>query len=423
MTSTQTGGPLVTTARYATVADLADVLTRQAAHRLDVVAPATSIRSRDGVIEVAGTDAVIDETGVTTAAGRYRAMPGFDDGITNRLGVPRQWVRWMRDNRPDMYDATVNGLLHGKTRVTGGERQVIFPPRDGAFLLRLFRGDGDGPGIARALLSPNYKPIDNVDVFYTLLQAVSEARDRGVIRGEPHVRADLSENAMDVRVTVPDIAAHAKILTQGYRSPFRDGGARRTHAWQDFSGMPERPQAGDIAWAGLRLRNNEIGQGSLQIAPEIHIVTCGNGQVVVEEAVKAVHLGGKLEVGQIDWSADTRTKAMELAVAKCRDAVATFLDPEFFQGLIARVEQRAAAPVTDPAAAIRFVSSRCGFSEAQQADILRHFALGGQLTSGGVANAVTSAAQELDDPDAAAKLEYAALPAMDAAAAFAANAA
>ena len=211
------------------------------------------------------------------------------------------------------------------------------------------------------------------------------------------------------------------ILTKGYRSPFREGGARRTIEYQDFTGMPEHPNAGDVVWAGLRLRNNEIGQGSLQIAPEIHIVICGNGQVCPEEAVRAVHLGGKLEVGQINWSDGTRTKAMELAISKCRDAVGTFLDPEYFEGLIARVEKRAATPVTDPAAAIKFVSSKCGFSQDQQNDILRHFTLGGQLTSGGVANAVTSAAQEYDDPDKAAELEYNAMAAMDAAAAFAAK--
>ena len=134
-----------------------------------------------------------------------------------------------------------------------------------------------------------------------------------------------------------------------------------------------------------------------------------------------MHLGGKLEVGQINWSDGTRTKAMELAISKCRDAVGTFLDPDFFEGLIARVEKRAAAPVTDPAAAIKFVSSKCGFTETQQNDIHAAFHARRAAHLRGVANAVTSAAQEYDNPDQAAELEYAAMAAMDAAAAFAAK--
>ena len=197
------------------------------------------------------------------------------------------------ENRPDIYDATVNGILHGRTKtlpdryidptLPAGERAARQPVKRTAKSstrpattrsCSACSAATTAPGIARALLSPSYKPIDNIDVMFTLLSAVNEARDNGIITGEPQIRADLCENAMDVRVTVPDIAARASILTKGYRSPFRDGGARRTIEYQDFTGMPERPKSGDVVWAGLRLRNNEIGQGSLQIAPEIHIVIC-----------------------------------------------------------------------------------------------------------------------------------------------------
>ncbi|MBJ6628722.1 DUF932 domain-containing protein, partial [Streptomyces sp. I4(2020)] len=49
--------------------------------------------------------------------------------------------------------------------------------------------------------------------------------------------------------------------------------------------------------------------------------------------------------------------------------------------------------------------------------ILSHFVRGGQMTAGGVMQAVTSTAQTLTDADQAAALEALALPALTAAAA------
>jgi hypothetical protein len=51
-------------------------------------------------------------------------------------------------------------------------------------------------------------------------------------------------------------------------------------------------------------------------------------------------------------------------------------------------------------------------------EILAHFIRGGQLTAGGVMQAVTSVAQTLDDADAAHEMESQAVRALDIAAAL-----
>ena len=61
---------------------------------------------------------------------------------------------------------------------------------------------------------------------------------------------------------------------------------------------------------------------------------------------------------------------------------------------------------------IAAVSKRLGFSEAEQATILGHFVKGGQMTCGGVLQAVTSTAQTLPDGDDALDMELRALEAM-----------
>lgn len=410
--TTQTPGHLITTARYATLPDLVGILRTQRARQLDVVARPGAINLRGGLLQVDGTEAVIDESGVTDAAGTFRPMATFDYGVSEKLGVPRKWLTQQRENRPDIYDEVVNRLLHGGTDAAGGS----YPPSDKKFLLRLFRGDPGDPGIARAMVSDAYRPIDNLDVVMTVLDVLNKARDDGQLpEGGAEVRnLNLTEDTMHLRITVPGIAAHAPVLTRDYRDPFRDGGAYRAAGWQN-PGAP-RPKEGDVVWAGLDVTNNEVGFGGLYITPMFVVCICDNGQVLPHKALKQVHAGVRLEEGEIDWSEETRNKAAELVVLKTRDAIGKFLSVKGLESLVAEVEGRAAEPVTDGAETIKVVAKKCGWSEEAQDAILRHFILGGQPTSGGIANAVTSAAQEMADPADALDLEYKALTAMAAAA-------
>lgn len=417
------GDRLTLEARNASLQDLMKVLNGQRARTLDVVAPATQVHARNGLIELSGTGiADLSEDGVTAAAGLFRPLAQFDYGISDKLDIPIRYIRWMRENRPDLYDANVNGLLHGSHggRDDSDGGSPGYPPDDRKFMLRLFRGDGDGqgPGIARAFLSNSYRVVDNLDVLMALLAGVKGAQDDGEIKGKPEIRnLNLSEDRMHVRVTVPELATTAPAFTKGYQNPFRDGGATRAGGWQPPSSKPRR---GDVVWAGLDLTNSELGSGAFVLTPVVQVCICDNGQVVTREAMRTVHLGSKLEEGIINWSEDTRQANLKLIIAKTRDAVRTILSQANLERLVAGLEQQAGAKVTDPAATIQVVSRKCGFSDAEQALILEHFTLGGQLTAAGVANAVTSAAQAIPSPGQALDLEYKSLLAMEHAAELAA---
>jgi hypothetical protein len=65
---------------------------------------------------------------------------------------------------------------------------------------------------------------------------------------------------------------------------------------------------------------------------------------------------------------------------------------------------------------VRQVAKAAKFSDDTAQEILAHFVRGGQLTAGGVMQAVTSVAQTLDDADTASDLEAQALRVMDLAA-------
>jgi hypothetical protein len=396
-----------TTARNATLDDMVALLRDQHARKLDVVAPATNLRSRGGLIHIKGAEQQITMDGVTAVDGVYRPTGVFDEGVADKLGMPLAYVRKLRNERPDLYDANVNGWLHGKTvqrlvdvsgpdadgRIKREARTDVIAEADSrSFLVRAFRDDEGGTGVVRALLSNGYGVMDNLDALVAVLDGVQQA---GV---DVEVgRCDLTDRRLYVQIKAPAIAAAAPTLLRGYRSPFTG-------------------QSGDqlpTVFAGLVLRNSEVGDGAWSLAPQVIVQVCANGMTVTRDAVRAVHIGSKLSDGVINWSADTATKNAELVVAKTRDAVASFLSPEWLNGAVADLEAKAGAPVEKAQDTITTVVKRLGFPQSHIDGILDHFIRGGQVTAGGVAQAITSYSQTVDDADLAHEMDAKAIDAME----------
>lgn len=398
--------------RNAELGDFVALLQQQQARKLDVVAPAASMTAEGGLIRVAGVEPVIDDDGVTLADGLYRPTSVFDEGVAAKLGIPLAYVRRMREERPDLYDANVNGWLrggfwHDQVLAQHGVGPVIENrPGVGAdersFLLRLFKAEeGVGPegetlveqaGVARAMLSDSYGlGLDNLDVLVAALDGVRKAGVDVVIDG-----CDLTDRRMYVRVVAEEVQALAPALLKGYRSPFTG-------------------QTGDenpTVFAGFQISNSEVGNGAFSITPRLVVQVCRNGMTMQKDAVRAVHVGAKLDAGVIRWSAETQQKNAELITAKARDAVATFLDADYMQRVIDGLTEAAGQPVEKPEETVKVVTKQLGFDEATTDAVLGHFIRGGQMTRGGVMNAITAHAQEVEDADRAADLEAAAIDAL-----------
>ena len=381
-----------TLARNASLEDIVAILRTNQARKLDVVVPASKIRSENGVLVVSD---MLDLTGggVTTVDGHYLPTAIADAQIGEKLGIPGPYLATMRDKRPDLYDKNVNGWLHGNAGPRGDENWPLYPPDPRNFLLRLFRPGDDGElGVARSLLSDAYKPIEDLDVLMTTLEGVKEAGVTTQITA-----ADLTDRRMYVRFIAPQVNAMAMTLLRRYRSPF--SGA---------AGIDD-----PITYAGFEVSNSEVGHGAFSIAPYIMIKVCKNGMTVRDQAVRAQHLGQKLEVGQIKWSDATQAKNLDLIRAKTVDAIRAFLSTEWLEKTIADIEGKSEIEVTKPEETIKVVSQKLRYSEAQQDDILRMFIKGGDLTTGGVMQAVTASAQNQKDADVAADMQADALRVLD----------
>jgi hypothetical protein len=390
-----------TVARNAELGDLVEMLKRQHDLKFDAVVPATQLRSVDGVIHVSGLDVIDPEV-----EQRYVPTRIFDGQLADRLGVPVTYLRQLREGRPgkrdvearsprlDLFDANVNGWLHGggdahalglfaadKINMEDAQRGgMIAGPDFRSFLFRSFREPGiDEPGIARALLSDKFSlGLDNLDVLMSVLDGVKASGVDTKIVG-----ADLSESRMTVRIACPAIRALAPALLA--------------------------PPTGGAY--------GETGGSAFTITPRLTVLQCLNGMKMTKDAFSKVHLGARLDEGIIRYSDETRRKNVELVTSQASDAVATFLDVDYVERKIDEMSGKAEKLVKDAAKVVEVVGKQLRYSETEQAGILDHFIQGGMLTAGGVMQAVTSFAQTLDDPDAAYELENSALAAMELAAA------
>jgi len=390
MTRQEGNHPMNVTTRNANLTDLLDMLREQHAHKVDVVAPATAITAVDGALRVTGSEVVLTEDGVTTGDGLYVPTAVCDEGLAGRLDVPVAYLKRLRVERPDLYDANVNGWLHGRKargRMTpGGVMEITTPgiPSDArSFLVRAFRGDDGEQGIARAFLSDRYAITDNLDVLMAALDGVREAGVAVEVAG-----GDLTERRMVVRVRCPEVQALAPTLLAGYRSPFSGASG------------DENP----TVFAGFKITNSEVGGGAFTIVPEITVQVCNNGMTMTRDALTKVHLGGRLDAGVVRWAEDTQQKALTLVQAQTRDAVREFLSPDYLTAAVARLEARASETV-DNHDTVRTLVKSLNYTNEQADGILAYFTQGGQMTRGGVVNAITAYSQTVQDGDAAYDLE------------------
>jgi hypothetical protein len=367
----------ITTISRTGLEGLRELLTTQRTRRVDLIAPAARISYDGGMLRVDTDQVVMSGDGVTSAGGWYAPTGVFDEGAGETLGVPRQFMRKLREEgRTELLDQTVNHFLHGSSDGT-----VPGDPR--SFMTRLFRGDDTGGGVARAFLSDRYKPIDHLDVLVSALNGIRDAGAAVEIG-----RCDITEQRMYVQVRSPEVAALAPELLKGYRSPYTGAAA------------DDNP----VVFAGFVISNSETGRGAATLTPRLTVQVCGNGMTLTRDAMRAVHLGTRHEEGIVRYSADTLEKELALVTAKTRDAVATFLDADYVTRQLRAMEEQAGAKVTRPEETVKQAVRAAGVPLALEEDVFAAFIKGGQLTAGGIMQAVTAVARDLG-ADAAYDLE------------------
>lgn len=368
--------------RHESLGNLATTLKDFNDRSVDLVAGASRIRAHAadqgtaGVLEVADAVADLTPDGVTTRPASFRVNDVANEGLATKLDIPQQYLKRMHASHPELWAANVNGWM---------ERS------DKKYLVRTLAEREGQMATVRAFLSDSYRTIDNYDVVCAVLAGVRSIMDPGGVA----ISGDLTERRMYLRLTCPGITAAAGALLERYRAP--NGTFGRD--------LP-------LVSAGLVVRNSEVGAGAFSIVPRVTVQVCTNGLVMTKDAMREVHLGGKLDEGIIKWSAETERKNLELITSQTKDAVQAFLNTDYLQYAIEIITVQAGQPVSDAPTTIAKVSKGLGFSKTQGDAILSAFIDGADQTAGGIMQAMTAVAQALPDGDAAFDLESKAVAAM-----------
>jgi hypothetical protein len=422
MTDTST----IVNARATDLGTIRHMLEEQRTRRYDVITSATALKAHDASLRVATGEVHMDENGVTPVHGTYTIGDVFCEGLAARMDLPGAYLKKWRDNRKDIFDATVNGMLLGGARHEG----TPYPADNRKHLVRLLRGDEGEPGFARAFLSQKYRFIETLDALLAMLGGATQAG----VDVKPTI-CDLTERKCIVNLEAPGIMAIAPTLLAGYRSQFdgpdaaiRAGDAMRLvndhtqNGWtipqalaaaaREGQGYTDEELSQNVVRAGIRFSNSETGHGKRTLAPFIRVKVCRNGLVLDGIADSQVHLGGAQGEGIVGWSQETIEKELALITAQTKDSVQWWLSQEFLNEQVAAIEAMAGVPVRNPEVTVKEIARKVGFTKGQADEVFSMFVQGAQPSAAGVANAVSAYAQTVPAAEDADWMERKALPAM-----------
>lgn len=384
--------------RNGEVGQMARILQDVAAEQVDINVPASRLAIRNGQLELVNLDPVITDRGVTDLNGNFTLTTNAVNQIGGLTGVPVRYLKDCQATNLPLFDENLNSwLAHDKM----SEKNV---------LVRMLVGlDEENPGTigqARAFLSDRFDGSkDNLPLFLAVLDGIRQA---GVAADQLAISGDLTDDRMYMVVRAPEIHGFGWDLLAGYKSPYANG-AGTAHGGMDAENLP-------IIEAGFIVSNSETGGAALKITPRLVVRACSNGLQQTVDSMRQVHLGAKLAEGQIEWSADTRRAANDLARSQAADAVKSFLNVSYVEKVIERLTEDATTPVKDVKKTIEIVAKEQTYTEAEADSILNFFIDGGQRTAGGVMQAITAAVQQIDDPQRAYDIEATAVDAMKVAA-------
>jgi len=165
---------------------------------------------------------------------------------------------------------------------------------------------------------------------------------------------------------------------------------------------------GDVVQFGLSISNSEIGQGSLEAAVFALRLVCLNGMVIEDGKFRRSHIGGRLgdDVAAEYFADETRKAADAAFFLKLRDTVKHLLTEAACEEAVERMRRAAGVPIKQrPDKAVKEVGKKLGLAEGEQDSVLDWLIRNGDLSQWGMVNAITRAAQEIEDYDRATELE------------------
>lgn len=302
--------------------------------------------------------------------------PYFLRQLGGDLGIRADLFDRLRTRHPVQFDHLANGLLDRWGEDHDG--------RVGKRLVRTYSDGGPyGQGVARAVLSDQFRRIDNYDLAMAVLPII------GAIPNAAVQSCDVTERKMYLKVVAPLTQVNLQDLIEPGRHTFLP------------DGNPDYVQAGFV------LSNSEVGAGALSIQHMLYRLVCTNG-LIVGTSLRHIHLGSRI-TGDEDGIAfrDETVAADDRALMmKVQDAVSSAVDDVRFRQLATQFAEAATGErIARPVEAMRVLAPSAGLTEEESGNVLQHLVAGGDLSQFGLVNAVTRASQDVESYDRATEME------------------
>lgn len=268
--------------------------------------------------------------------------------IADRLNIPRAYYERMRTESPSLLAENVNHWFDNTS-----ERRM----------LRTMDGN------VRAFLSSSYRPLDNDDLACAVFPEIAKHD----LRIES---ANITEKHLYIKTVFPRLESEVDV--------------------------------GDPVQWGLVISNSEVGCGALTISPMVFRLVCRNGAIMADRSMKKFHLGGRHDGDPETWNLlrdETRMANDRALWMTIQDMVAAILNPRCFEEVITRLRAAKNQAIENPVSAVERIQKRFGLSNAENDNVLRHLAAGGDLSIYGLSNALTRASQDIASYERATEME------------------
>jgi hypothetical protein len=322
---------------------------------------------KDFLAKRGGLKAVVEKDGLHLHVGSQAdvKLNGVAHGqLAATLDIPKQYYDRMLEYRPDLVAHNVNSWLEKDP--------------DKAQLVRTL------DGVGRAILSDKYR-IDGLEYEDLAEAALPPLLSSGV----DVMSAQITDTRLYVKAVDPRVTR--ELAKQG--AAFGDGGHTIVR----------------VQSPAITISTSEVGLGALSVLAGVYDGFCSNLATFSERSLRKYHIGGRQELGD-DISAlltdETRKKVDEGLKATITDVVRGAFDRARFDALVDKIEGTQADKIEgDVTEVVEVTRKKLNLTTDESKAVLKHLIEGASLTRFGLYNAVTRAAQDVNDYDRASQLE------------------
>ena len=325
-------------------------LEKQSEAKADFIAPARGMRMQED-----GNTFEINHLGSKEKMS-FNATNVLHRQIGSALNIPAKYYDLMKEEKPELLAQNINTWFKDMEK-------------DKKYMVRTFQYPEES--IGRAMLSPQYRRIDNLMIAETVLPMFAGTDQYEVVSCE-----------------VTERRLYFKIVN------------RRLEA----DVVP-----GDTVQAGVIVSNSEVGMGAVSVQPFVYRLVCTNGMVVTEMGSRRTHVGRVQEAMDNSfeiYTSETQEAEDKALALKIRDQARVAIDEAMFNKVVRSLRMAKGEFIDgNPAEVIRLTGKVYDFTNKEQTGILKHLVEGGDLSKYGLSNAVTRTSQDTKDYDRATELE------------------